>query len=70
MATDVQQRITLYLDVRGQWIADMSQTVNAATIRSLFGSDHVPTPYTVKMQKTEVLNRIQMLNPECIIALA
>ncbi len=56
----MQHTITLYRTPRG-W---MSRTTDPK-VRELFGTDTLPTAYTVQANEATVLGAIQALNPEC-----
>jgi hypothetical protein len=55
--------IRLYRTPTG-WIADMSAAADAQRIGQLFGTTHIPTPYTAQAPAQVVRAEIARLNPE------
>lgn len=55
--------IYLFQDEQGTWIADSTQTPDAAKILDLFGSTLLPTAFCSPMLAKEVQARIAKLNP-------
>lgn len=58
--------ITLYR-ANHCWIADMSRTADAATIRELFGTDQLPTPCTEQAPADMVLRMVSANNPHATV---
>lgn len=53
-----------YRDVAAQcWMLDASHAADAAKVRALFGTDQLPTPFTLDANPVDVAEMLSRLNP-------
>ena len=62
----MERQLVLHRTERG-W---MAQFVGSSEVQSLFGTDTIPTAFTVNASPEEVQAKIQALNPEYQVSIA
>lgn len=62
--------ITLSLDDKGTWLATYTEGPTAAGVKELFGTNTLPTAYSLPMTGEEVAQLISQVNPSARVIVA